>query len=62
MNSRPRTQLLLALEPKDPFRPVVQRTADLVQALTDLLLEALGTRTSLPLSAPEASDEPEDHA
>lgn len=53
---------MLALKRKDPFRPVTQPSADLVQALADLLLEALGTHTSPLQPGQEASDEPEDHA
>ena len=62
VNSQPRTQLMLALDRKDPFRPVTQPSTDLVQALADLLLEALGARTPLSPFGQEASDEPEDHA
>lgn len=62
MNSRPRTQLMLALDRTDPFRLATQPPTDLVQALADLLLEALGARTPLPSFGQEASDEPEDHA
>lgn len=62
MNSRPRTQLMLELDRKDPFRPLTQPSTDLVQALADLLLEALGTHTPLSPFGQEASDEPQDHA
>ena len=62
MNSRPRTQLMLALDRTDPFRPVTQPSTDLVQALADLLLEALGAHALLPPLGQEASGEPEDHA
>lgn len=53
---------MLALDRADPFRLVTQPPTDLVQALADLLLEALGARTPLPPFEQEASDEPEDHA
>lgn len=52
---------MLALEREDPLHPVAQPPADLVQALAELLLEALGTRTPLSPLGQEASDEPEDH-
>ena len=62
MNSRPRMQLMLELDRRDRFHPVAQPPKDLVQALADLLLEALSTRTSPLLSGQEASNEPKDHA
>lgn len=53
---------MLALDRTDPFRLATQPPTDLVQALADLLLEALGARTSSQMPGQEASDEPEDHA
>lgn len=53
---------MLEMDRKDSFRPVKQPSADLVQALADLLLEALGARTSPLPPGQEASNEPEDHA
>jgi hypothetical protein len=53
---------MLELGRRDQFRPVAQAPKDLVQALADLLLEALGTRMSPPRSGQEVSDEPENHA
>lgn len=53
---------MLALERKNPLHPATPAPTGLVQALADLLLEALGTRLSLPIPGQEASDEPEDHA
>jgi hypothetical protein len=55
-------QLMLELDRRDRFHPVAQPPKDLVQALADLLLEALSTRTSPLLSGQEASNEPKDHA
>lgn len=42
MARRSRTQLVLALEREEGFPPVTHRPEELVQALADLLLEALG--------------------
>jgi hypothetical protein len=53
---------MLGLDRKDQFRPVPHPPQDLVQALADLLLEALGAHPLLPTPGQEASDEPEDHA
>ena len=55
--SRPRTQLRLNLEPPAPAAP---RSAALMRALADLLLEALGPETATTESR-EAIDEREDH-
>ena len=55
--SRPRIQLRLSLEPPVPAAP---RSAALMQALAELLLEAMdrGTATTV---ARETTDELEDH-
>lgn len=53
---------MLALEREDPLHPATPAPTDLVQALADLLLEALGARLLLPTPGQEASNEPEDHA
>ena len=55
--SRPGTQLRLSLEPPAPAAP---RSAALMQALADLLLEALGPETATT-EPREAIDELEDH-
>ena len=56
--SQPRTQLQLSLEPAVPVAP---RSAALVRALADLLLEALDRETATT-NPKEVIDEPEDHA
>ena len=55
--SRPRTQLQLSLEPPVPAAP---RSAALMRALADLLLEALDPDT-VEANRREAVDELEDH-
>ena len=55
--SRPRTQLQLSLELPVPAAP---RSAALMRALADLLLEALDPET-LEANRKEAADELEDH-
>ena len=55
--SRPRSQLQLSLEPPVPAAP---RSAALVRALADLLLEALDPETAVA-NRKEAADELEDH-
>ena len=55
--SRPRIQLRLSLEPPVPAAP---RSAALIRALADLLLEALDPETSMTKPR-EASDELQDH-
>ncbi len=62
MASRPRTQLVLALDREDRSRPVTPTPEGLVQALADLLLEALGTDRTATVTGKEVRDEPEDHA
>ena len=55
--SRPRSQLQLSLEPPVPAAP---RSAALMRALADLLLEALDPET-VQANGKEAVDELEDH-
>jgi hypothetical protein len=58
-----RTQLQLPLETARVFpHPLGQTRRDAVEALADLLLEALGTEAVEPNGAEEVKDEPEDHA
>jgi hypothetical protein len=52
-----RTQLVLELNPQIPTTPVGGNTKGLVEALADLLLEALAAESKLG-----GVDEPEDHA
>ena len=67
MTRRPRTQLVLALDHGDRSRPtahspVTPTPEGLVQALADLLLEALGTHGAEMATGKEVHGEPEDHA
>lgn len=55
--SRPRTQFRLSLEPPVPAAP---RSAALLRALADLLLEALDPQ-AVEANRKEAVDELEDH-
>ena len=57
LTSRPRTQLQLSLEPPLPAAP---RSAALMRALADLLLEALDPEP-IEANRKEAVDELEDH-
>lgn len=59
--SRPRTQLVLALEREERFRPVTHAPEGLVQALADLLLEALAADVALTANGKGTRDESEDH-
>lgn len=52
-----RAQLVLELERQNPASPVEGHTKGLVEALADLLLEALFAETKLG-----GVDEPQDHA
>jgi hypothetical protein len=52
-----RTQLILELDPQIPTTPVEENTKGLVEALADLLLEALAAEPKLG-----GVDESEDHA
>ena len=58
--SRPRIQLQLSLEPPVPPVPAAPRSAALMRALADLLLEALDPET-VQANGKEAVDELEDH-
>jgi hypothetical protein len=58
MRSQSPRQLVLELAREERFRPVVPIPEVLVQALADLLLEALGEQASTKGGV----DEPEDHA
>jgi hypothetical protein len=58
-----RAQLQLPLETARVFpHPIEQTGREVVEALADLLLEALGTDALEPKGGEEVSDEPEDHA
>ena len=58
-----RSQLQLPLESVRVFpHPLEQTRRDVVEALADLLLEALGTEAVEPKGAEEVKHEPEDHA
>ena len=61
MARRSRRQLELALEREDRFRPVTHRPEGLVQALADLLLEALGEPRTERTSTNGGRDDSEDH-
>jgi hypothetical protein len=65
MNRSPKTasgQFTLALH-RDPSPPLDQaRKEELLQALADLMLEALGGESGENQSEKEASDESQDHA
>ncbi len=62
MTNRSRTQLVLALDREDRPRAVTNTPEGLVQALADLLLEALGTDRATTATGKEVRGEPEDHA
>lgn len=58
-----RSQLQLPLETARVFpHPLEQTRQDAVEALADLLLEALGTEAVEPNEAEEVKNEPKDHA
>jgi hypothetical protein len=64
--NRDRSQLALDLEPRDPTRfpfPAGPNMKGLIEALSDLLLEALGERTTAPDAAARqgGGHEPQDH-
>jgi hypothetical protein len=62
MTARSRRQLVLELDYEGNLRLVVQKSPELVQALADLLLEALGGCADEEPQANGGRDEPEDHA
>jgi hypothetical protein len=58
-----RSQLQLPLETVRAFpHPLEQTRRDAVEALADLLLEAMGTEAVEPNGAEEVKDESKDHA
>jgi len=57
-----RRQLVLELTQEGSFRLAVQRSPELVQALADLLLEALREGADEDTQASGGRDESEDHA
>lgn len=61
MTSRSRRQLVLDLVRVEALRPVTQPPEGLVQALADLLLEALGKEQEERTSTNGGRDESEDH-
>ncbi len=62
MTHRSRRQLMLDLRREEAFQPVDHAPRELVQALADLLLEALGTQNEAVSVRKEACDAFEDHA
>jgi hypothetical protein len=62
MTRRSRRQLVLELTQQSSLRLAAQRSPELVQALAELLLEALGGGTDDEAQATGGRDEPEDHA
>ncbi|MBV9286762.1 MAG: hypothetical protein JO288_02890 [Hyphomicrobiales bacterium] len=57
-----RRQLALALEPPGPTPlPAIPNAKGLVEALADLLLEALGARTAPTATEQGGGHEPQDH-
>ncbi len=56
-----RRQLALALEPRDPPLPAIPNAKGLVEALADLLLEALGAQTAEAAAEQGGGHEPQDH-
>jgi hypothetical protein len=62
--NRDRSQLALDLEPRDPTPfPATPNVKGLIEALADLLLEAMGERTTAPEAAARqgGGHEPQDH-
>ncbi|HXD25600.1 MAG TPA: hypothetical protein VN609_06690 [Propionibacteriaceae bacterium] len=62
MTRRPRRQLVLELRPRPSLPLVMQGSPELVQALADLLLEALGEQADDEAQADGGRDAREDHA
>jgi len=62
MTSPSQRQLVLDLRREKEFRPVEHAPKELVQALADLLLEALGKQNKAVTILREACDASEDHA
>jgi hypothetical protein len=59
--ARPRSQFVLDLEPSTAEPPIAPRSKALLEALADLLLEALGREETEP-GGQEGGDECPDHA
>lgn len=59
--ARPRMQLMLDLEPGTAEVPIVPGSKALLEALADLLLEALG-REETEVGGQEGGDDSQDHA
>lgn len=62
--NRDRSQLALDLEPRDPTAfPATPKVKGLIEALADLLLEAMGERMTTPDAAARqgGGHEPQDH-
>jgi hypothetical protein len=62
MTRRSRRQLVLELTQQSSLWLAAQRSPELVQALAELLLEALGGDADDEAQATGRGDEPEDHA
>jgi hypothetical protein len=62
MTRRSRKQLVFELTHEGRLRLVAQRSPELVQALADLLLEALGGGADEDTQAIGGRDEPKDHS
>jgi hypothetical protein len=62
MTRRSRKQLVFELTHEGRLRLVAQRSPELVQALADLLLEALGEGTDEDTQAIGGRDEPKDQS
>ena len=61
MRGQARQQLVLYLEPKQRPRPIEYPPDGLVQALADLLLEALGEEVKEQANTKGHADESQDH-
>lgn len=61
MANRRHTQLPLPLDRKENVPPMTPASAELVQALADLLLEAFGAAVATTPNRRSARDESEDH-
>ncbi len=62
MRNRSRRQLVLALDQGREPVPMLPKSPELVQALADLLLEALGEAAGEKSNARGGCDESQDHA
>lgn len=57
-----RRQLALDLEPRDPtFFPAIPNAKGLIETLADLLIEAIGERTTDAAARQGDGHEPQDH-